>query len=224
MLLLKNFYRLLPKFLRLNFRRILKFFLYKYRFLNLKLSVYFRKDIKLILGAALTSQKGWFSTNEEWLDASNSKHWQRIFHNKNSVSNILAEHVFEHLSVEEMKKSINLIYVYLKRSGTLRIAVPDGNHPDPTYRLNTGIRGIGPDASDHKQFIKFEFIKNLLEESGFESKLREGYLNDGNLIQSKIESELGFIKRSRSNILLNAKEGLDFVDSNTSLIIDSIKL
>ena len=50
--------------------------------------------------------------------------------------------------------------------------MPDGNHPDPIYRCNTGIKGIGADASDHKQFIKFEFINNLLQEIGFETKIK----------------------------------------------------
>ena len=223
MIFLKNLYRLIPKSIRLHLRKGLKYFVYKYRFLNLKLGIYLEKDIKLILGAALTNQKGWFSTNEEWLDIANKKHWERLFHTKNSVNNIVAEHVFEHLTIDEMKNSINLIYMYLKKNGTLRIAVPDGNHPDPIYRCNTGIKGIGADASDHKQFIKFEFINNLLQEIGFETKIREGYLKDGTLIKSDIEIDLGFIKRSRSNNFFDFKEGWDFYDSNTSLIIDCIK-
>ena len=41
--------------------------------------------------------------------------------------------------------------------GSLRIAVPDGNNPNKEYRDNCGINGFGADASDHKQFITFEF-------------------------------------------------------------------
>ena len=78
----------------------------------------------------------------------------------------------------------------------MRIAVPDGNHPDPIYRLNTGINGIGADAADHKQFIKFEFIREILDEIGFKIKLKEGYLNDGTLIRTNVEFNLGYIKRS----------------------------
>ena len=115
MIFLKNLYRLIPKSIRLHLRKGLKYFVYKYRFLNLKLGIYLEKDIKLILGAALTNQKGWFSTNEEWLDIANKKHWERLFHTKNSVNNIVAEHVFEHLTIDEMKNSINLIYMYLKK-------------------------------------------------------------------------------------------------------------
>ena len=44
----------------------------------------------------------------------NKKHWERLFHSKNSVNNIVAEHVFEHLTIDEMKNSINLIYMYKK--------------------------------------------------------------------------------------------------------------
>ena len=224
MLILKNLYAFLPVKLRIIFRRILKFGLYKYRFLNLRKAIFLKKDIKLILGAALTSQKGWFSTNEEWLDVTNEKHWVRLFKHKNVVSNVVAEHVFEHLDSVEMKIAIYLIYKYLKKNGTLRIAVPDGNHPDPIYRLNTGINGIGADAADHKQFIKFEFIRGILDEIGFKIKLKEGYLNDGTLISTNVEFNLGYIKRSRTNKISGFNNGCDFIDSNSSLIIDAIKL
>ena len=88
----------------------------------------------MILGAALTSQKGWFSSNEEWLDITNETHWQRLFSKRRNLSNAVAEHVFEHLTEREMGKALFLIHKYLKKKGTLRIAVPDGNHPDKDYR------------------------------------------------------------------------------------------
>ena len=221
---MRRIYSHLPFNFRFNVRRLFKFFLYKFRFLNLKIAILFKKDIKLILGAALTNQKGWYSSNEEWLDISNSFHWQRLFSKKRNLSNALAEHVFEHLTVKEMEKTIILIHKYLKKQGTLRIAVPDGNHPDREYREYTGINGIGPDASDHKQFIKYEFIKELLESKGFKCNLIEGFLSDGRLVKNKIKNELGFINRSRSNKKFIVPKEWNFKDSNTSLIIDAIKL
>lgn len=224
MKLIRNLYKRIPFALRLNFRRILKYFLYKLRFYNLRFAVLRNKDIKIIIGAALTNQKGWYSTNEEWLDVSNSKDWHILFKDKNIVSKVVAEHVFEHLSEKKMRYAINLIYKYLKKDGTLRIAVPDGNHPDPIYRSYTGIKGLGADASDHKQFIKYEFIRDILIECGFKANIKEGYLMNGKLVRSDISSELGFIKRTRSNKNLNKNYGWNFIDSNTSLIIDAIKL
>ena len=57
-----------------------------------------------------------------------------------------------------MKTAFKFIYEHLCKEGTLRIAVPDGNHPNETYRKNTGINGIGADASDHKQFLSYVII------------------------------------------------------------------
>ncbi len=221
---MRKLYSYLPFFFRLNARKILKFFLYKLRFLKLKTAILLNKEVKIILGAALTYQKGWFSTNEEWLDITNSMHWQRLFSNRMNLSNVVAEHVFEHLTEREMEKALFLIHKYLKKKGTLRIAVPDGNHPDKYYRKNTGVNGIGPDASDHKQFIKYEFINKVLERYGFSCNLIEGFLFDGKLIQNKINNDLGYINRSRSNKKSIYQKDLYFKDANTSLIIDAIKL
>ena len=142
---------------------------------------------------------------------------------KESLEKALAEHVFEHLTKEEMACSIKLIHNHLTKNGTLRIAVPDGNHPDKNYRKHTGINGIGADASDHKQFITYEFLKSELENAGFKCILREGYTNDGNLVTKSFSDNLGFIIRSRQNKILNDQKGWDFVDSNSSLIIDAFK-
>ena len=75
-------YRLvLPKELRFSIKKIIKFFYYRFRFVNLKLFLILSKrNVNLILGAALTKQKGWFSTNEEWLDISKEKDWERLFY------------------------------------------------------------------------------------------------------------------------------------------------
>ena len=53
--------------------------------------------------------------------------------------------------------------------------------------------------------------------------LREGYRSDGTLISEKISSELGFVIRSRKNNSLAIKNGWDFEDSNSSLIVDAYK-
>ena len=82
----KNLYRvLLPIKFRSLVRKILKVFLYNYRYIRLKSSLFFLKEVQLILGAALTSEKNWFSTNEEWFDISNSNDWKNLFRNKKKL-------------------------------------------------------------------------------------------------------------------------------------------
>ncbi|AAQ00361.1 MULTISPECIES: hypothetical protein [Prochlorococcus] len=218
-------YRLfLPIQLRTAFRDFYKTFLYALRYLKLRFVLLNKSNVNLILGAALTSQEGWYSTNENWLDISKTEHWQRIFSGRPRVSHAVAEHVFEHLSVSEMRKALRLIYQHLCNGGSLRIAVPDGNHPDETYRKHTGINGIGADASDHKQFISYEFLKKELEDVGFTCELKEGYTSEGQLIRSNISRNYGLIMRTRDSINYKTEKlGWDFIDSNTSLIVDALK-
>ena len=216
----------LPKDLRIFLRKSIKFFYYKFRFINLKLNLIFTKNyVNLILGAALTKQKGWFSTNQEWLDISRENHWKRLFNSKKRVRKVLAEHVFEHLTLQEMRNALSLIYENLTLGGSLRVAVPDGNNPNFEYRKNCGINGIGADAEDHKQFITFELFREEALKVGFEVKLIEGYLKNKQLIFEEFDYNLGYVMRSRRNINnLLPREGWDFTDANTSLIVDCFKL
>ena len=160
---LKKSYRaLVPLWIRDLNRFCLKRVVYFYRFLQLYVvSRYSHQQLCIVLGSALTSFEGWYSTNEEYLDITKSKDWKRMFGQCERVSKMVAEHVL-HFTIDEMIIALRLCYKYLDQSGTLLVAVPDGNHPDETYRIHTGINGIGADASDHKQFISFESFSCLL--------------------------------------------------------------
>jgi len=209
---------------RLIIKKIFKYFYYRFRFLKLKTYLFFSRDsVNLIIGAALTNQKGWFSTNEDWLDISKENHWKRLFNSKKRVKRVLAEHVFEHLSIDEMRNSLKLIFENMLNGGSLRIAVPDGNNPNPEYRKHCGINGIGADASDHKQFLTYEFLSREVEKIGFKCTLIEGYLANKELVSKNAKDNLGKVIRSRSNSVNIYKKGWDFYDSNTSLIIDCFK-
>ena len=226
-----NLYRnKIPKRQKILLKKIFKFFYYKYRFIKLKIFLDLsNKYVNLILGAALTKQKGWFSTNQEWFDIVQKSHWDRLFNSnksrsRNRVKRVLAEHVFEHLTLDEMRNAINLIYKNMVYEGSLRIAVPDGNNPNQEYRNHCGINGIGADASDHKQFITFELLRDEVEKIGFKCYLIEGYLKNRKLISTPLNRDLGDVIRSRSNeIIIHPKNGWDFVDANSSLIVDCLK-
>ena len=124
-----------------------------------------------------------------------------------------------------MRIALKLIYEHMVNGGSLRIAVPDGNNPNKEYRNHCGINGIGADASDHKQFITFELLSHEVQKIGFKFILKEGYLQNRELITEKLNFELGIVMRSRSNkINMKSKEGWSFPDSNTSLIIDCFKI
>tara|TARA_B100000886_G_scaffold339872_1_gene306776 strand:+ start:506 stop:1213 length:708 start_codon:yes stop_codon:yes gene_type:complete len=209
---------------RLIIKKTFKFFYYNFRFLKLKAYLFFSSDcVNLILGAALTNQKGWFSTNENWFDITKDGHWKRLFNSKKRVNRVLAEHVLEHLTIDEMRNTLKLIFENMVNGGSLRIAVPDGNNPNPEYRKHCGIDGIGADASDHKQFLTYEFLSREIEKIGFQYDLKEGYLENKELVKKNFNDNLGKVIRSRSNSVNHFKKGWDFYDSNTSLIIDCFK-
>ena len=85
---------------------------------------YSKKKIKLIVGSGGTSQKGFVSSDVDWLDITNWWHWIRSF-KKETISVVVAEHVLEHLSREQILRSCKLIYKYLEKGGTFRLAIPD---------------------------------------------------------------------------------------------------
>lgn len=215
----------LPESFRRAVRKIEKRVRYFYRRLLINLPIAAGMPMKIIVGAALTYQKGWYSTNEQWLDISNAEDWSRLFKGKALLTHVLSEHVFEHLSREETRLALKLIYDHMKPGGRLRIAVPDGYNPDPVYIQHVGINGIGADASDHKQLLNKDTLTDFLEEVGFAVEMLEGYLKNGDLVQKTINASDGRILRSRSNSEnMAGKAGWGFADANTSLVIDGIKL
>ena len=75
--------------------------------------------------------------------------WLAYF-SPNSLDAILAEHIWEHLTPEEAAVAAMLCFKFLKPGGYLRVAVPDGFHPDPAYIEDVKPNGKGPGADDHK--------------------------------------------------------------------------
>ncbi len=210
-------------------------FRYRIRVVQKKVVYFFRRQVirwpvvrgipvKIILGAAMTSQFGWYSTNQEWLDISNPKDWMKVFKGKRLLTNVLAEHVFEHLSAREMQTTLGLIYSHLVFGGRVRIAVPDGYNPDPLYIKNVGINGIGADAAEHKQLLNVDVLSQYMKEAGFSVKHVEGYRRDGCLVANYLDPTLGLVKRSRQNLEPQPIQfDWNFPDANTSLIVDGIK-
>lgn len=215
---------LVPSKLRAILRTGEKKLLYWYRKQVIRIPVSRIKTMKIIVGAAKTKQPGWYSTNEQWLDITSSSDWDQVFGNRVLLTNVLAEHVFEHLTLAETHLALQLIKKHMLEGGVLRIAVPDRYNPNPEYQKHVCIGGIGADASDHKQFFDFDHLSDVLKSGGFKPKIKEGYLSNGKLIQNQLDEENGIIMRSRTNPSLkkSSDSSWDFADANTSLIIDGI--
>ena len=79
----------------------------------------------------------------------------------------MAEHVWEHLTVEEGEAAARLVFAHLNPGGRLRVAVPDGHHPNPAYQAAVAVHGPGP-AHDHQVLYTLETFMPLLTRAGFE--------------------------------------------------------
>ncbi len=212
--------KMIPESIRFKMVLVRKWVRYTYRKFHLMIAVRGNAPLKIIVGAAETYQKGWLATNEQWLDITNEKDWYRYFKDEQIISHIVAEHVFEHLTLEEANRALESMFNRLMHDGRIRIAVPDGYNPDENYIRHVDIGGIGDDAGDHKQLLNADVLNLMMIERGFIPQLVEGYTKDGELVQRFWLAEDGFIRRSRQNKL---NENWLFPDAATSLIVDGIK-
>ena len=103
------------------------------RYFRIKFSV--RRNsgpIKIVVGAARNTQKGWLATEEDFLNLLRPSDWRKLFR-MNQIDAILAEHVWEHLTSEEGLRAAKVCFKYLKKGGYLRVAVPDGFQTNADY-------------------------------------------------------------------------------------------
>lgn len=162
---------------------------------------------KLILGAGRTTIPGWIATDQEMLDVAKWEDWRRVVP-VGSIDRLLAEHVFEHLSKEECRIAFQACYQALRPGGRLRIAVPDGYHPDPQYR-----ESISPPHRGHRLLWTIDSLTPSLREVGFEVIPLEWRSSDGSFHRIDWNEGEGLILRSsrylgedRASLLLDARK------------------
>ncbi len=176
--------------------------LYRYYFGQLKGG---RNDIKqqlnkvegplrVNLGSGLHQYSGWVGTEYHSLDLTDENEWKSYF-KLNSIDNLLAEHVFEHLTYRQVDIALSLIYKYLKPGGTFRCAVPDAFHPSQAYWDWVKPGSI---SSDHKTFWDYKSFGNLMKRHGFKVEELEYYDESGEFhFQDFDDSVKGPIERSK---------------------------
>jgi len=152
------------------------------------------------------------------LDLLRPSTWSRFFEEE-SIDAILAEHVWEHLTQEQGMEAARTCYRFLKPGGYVRLAVPDGFHPDPHYIEQVRIGGTGPAAWDHKVLYDFQSISTVFARAGFEVKLLEYFNERGAFHAVDWDPDEGLIHRSRRFDRRNRDKPLTY----TSLIIDAMK-
>jgi predicted SAM-dependent methyltransferase len=182
---------------------------------------FIKKDIKVVIGAGeYNNNPGWTHTQEEELNLLDATSWANKFA-KNSITAILAEHVWEHLTYEEGLKAARICYEFLKPSGYIRCAVPDGFFPDETYQNIVQIGGPGPKdhpAASHKIVHNYKTLSSMFETAGYDVRLLEYCDEAGKFHYNEWDGKDGIIFRSKRYDPRNQSKLIC-----PSLIIDAFK-
>jgi predicted SAM-dependent methyltransferase len=174
--------------------------------------------IRVIVGASGTNYDGWISTDYPALDVVDERSWLRLF-KPGQIDALLAEHVFEHLGDDQLTAAFSNSYRFLKSGGHLRIAVPDGYHPDLDYVEMVKPGGHGCGSEDHKQLFNYRTLSSQLGKAGFSVQLLEWFDENGNFHFRDWMDQDGFVARSSRNDERNVDSSLAY----TSLILDANK-
>lgn len=177
------------------------------------------KPLKIVIGSGQRFTDGWVPTEQHFLDLLKLKTWLKYF-KKNGVDCLLAEHVWEHLTLEQGKVAAETCYTFLKNGGHLRVAVPDGLHTDSNYIEYVKPGGHGAGADDHKVLYNYKSFSTLFSEIGFNVKPLEYFDENGVFHANPWDLNDGYIHRS----ILYDERNQDGKPNYTSLILDAIKL
>lgn len=174
--------------------------------------------LRIVVGAAHTHYEGWVSTNIDSLDLLNLSDWETVVGDLR-LDRVLAEHVWEHLTPDDGIKALQHVAMHLKPGGRVRIAVPDGNHPDASYIDHVRPGGSGPGANDHKILYTIETLESAMRKVGLVPEALEYWDTEGSFHAREWDSEDGQVLRSKAHDQRNA----DGVLRYTSLIVDGVK-
>ena len=210
--------KILPNFLLEKYYKIKFFYEYLFFRINLCINIIKKKQIFIVVGSGPTKYKNWLSTNLPWFNLLELKSVKKCFQSRN-VEKILAEHVFEHLTLEQGKRAIKNLKEILKPNGKIRIAVPDGFNPDKKFIDWVKPNGLGTGAYDHKVLYNYKLIHEIFDED-FEIKYLEYFNENGKFIYTRWINNFdnGYIMRSRYEDKRNTKEKIKY----NSIIIDAI--
>ena len=177
-----------------------------------------RRPLKIVLGSSRVHVRDWLLTDMDQLDITAEADWNRYF-TPDSVDAILAEHVWEHLTPDQAVAAARHCFAYLRPGGRLRLAVPDGLHPDPEYIDAVRPMGSAEGSEDHKVLYTCDTLNQLLETVGFRTCVLECFDATGRFFSADWDPEDGMIRRSARFDSRNS----DGVLRYTSIIIDAFK-
>jgi len=173
---------------------------------------------RITIGSAGIADEGWIPTEVEYLDLLKEDQWRHYFKD-GSIDAILAEHVWEHLHPQEGLTAAKTCYRFLKPGAYLRVAVPDGYHPDQLYMNAVKPHGHGAGSEDHKVLFTYRSLAQLFEDTGFQVTVYEYFDEHGQFHEQDWDERKGLIRRSKRCDLRNNGNQLNY----TSIIVDAIK-
>ena len=178
------------------------------------------KKAKFNVGASTVDiGSDWFPTDIDLLNITITADWRRFLW-FTKLDNISAEHVWEHLTDEDTVLANANCFKFLKKNGVIRLAAPDGYHPDKNYIDYVRPGGHGAGADDHKILYTYKSMKDRLEAAGFQVNLLEYWDEKGEFHFTEWSDEGGRISRSKRYDERNQGGELKY----TSLIVDAVKL
>lgn len=176
---------------------------------------------RVIVGASAQHYPGWVHTQHDQLDITRWDDWVALFA-PGTLTHILAEHVWEHLDLDDARLAARHCLAMLSPGGRVRCAVPDGNFPDQEYQRTVQIGGPGPPdhpAASHKVVHTWQTLSDIFLNHGFEVRLLEWSADTGTFHGRDWDEADGFIYRSARFDHRNRDGQLGFV----SLIVDAVK-
>jgi predicted SAM-dependent methyltransferase len=174
--------------------------------------------LRIIIGAGEQRYPGWIATQKDDLDLLKPESWEARYR-PGTVDALLCEHVWEHVTEAEGRNAASLCFRFLKPGGYLRVAVPDGNFPDPEYQRGVQVGGPGPadhPAVDHKIVYDYQLLTDVFKGTGFEVDLLEYCDENGRFHYNQWNPADGPIYRS----LLSDHRNRDGKIGFASLIVD----
>jgi len=151
-------------------------------------------------------------------DITNPSDWERYF-DDGGIRALMAEHVWEHMTLADGQCAAALCFRFLEPGGHLRVAVPDGLHPDEHYIRMVEPNGLGPGADDHKVLYDYRNLSALLREAGFQIRLLEYFDEQGKFHFTHWDVADGRIRRSRRDAPDATQDPLNCA----SLVLDAVK-
>ena len=181
-----------------------------------------RYKMKVVIGAGKTQYEGWINTQETELNLLNRADFERMFSKEKPIA-FLAEHVWEHMTLEDGIIAAKNCFDFIEDGGYIRAAVPDKNFRNDWYQDMVKVGGNGnPNhpAFTHKMVYDYQQFCTVFEQAGFVVELLE-YCDENGIFHYKYwNEEDGKIGRSFRFDTRNSQENLGMV----SIIIDAKKV